>query len=483
MVELWPQQEKAKDMLIRSIKGGDKRTICAAPTGFGKTVLSANIMKGVQEKNKRGIFICDRIKLVNQTINKFREVGIDFGVRQASHDLHDPTKPIQIISVQTMEASLKHGRPFPMYDMAIIDECHTQYDSIKRMLELNNNVPTLGMSATPGSKGLGDYWDAIINPCTTRELEQWGALTPVEYVVAPKSSSEESKKKNKNAQNGERYVAGDIVKSWLEHANGLQTIAFSPTKKHSQNLVLSLRESGISAEHIDCDMGEDEREDLYSAHNDGEFMVLSCSRLLNTGYDSPSTKCVIDCYPVKSIITWVQRVGRVKRNFDGIDKAVYLDLAGNYWEHGPAEDIEFTSLHKSTDNFNESELVTKSEVDEKQAIILICPQCNSEVKGTRCSCGYIFKTKDQIIDSKEKMKAVGGNAAYKKDPITLKQQFYGEMLGQAYRKGYKTSWADRQFFNKYKVWPKPSEKSPRLPVTQLGKGWIKHIAIKERYAR
>jgi DNA repair protein RadD len=65
---LRPHQSKAIEMLRHSIKKGNRKMILAAPCSFGKTKVSTEILKSVVANGKRGIFICDRIKLVNQAL-------------------------------------------------------------------------------------------------------------------------------------------------------------------------------------------------------------------------------------------------------------------------------------------------------------------------------------------------------------------------------------------------------------------------------
>ena len=100
---------------------------------------------------------------------------------------------------------------------------------------------------------------------------------------------------------------GDIIENWKKYADGRQTIAFSPSIKHSMALVEMFRAHGIPAEHIDGYMDDEERQWIYEAHDNGEFKMLSCSRLLNTGYDAPAVSCMIDAFPTSSLITWVQQ--------------------------------------------------------------------------------------------------------------------------------------------------------------------------------
>src|SRR6476620_6981033 len=91
-----------------------------APTGFGKTVLSAAIVSNAQAKNKRVLFTVPAIALVDQTVEAFWAQGVrDIGVIQAAHAMTDWSKPIQVASVQTLQR-----RPIPKADVVLIDEAH-----------------------------------------------------------------------------------------------------------------------------------------------------------------------------------------------------------------------------------------------------------------------------------------------------------------------------------------------------------------------
>ena len=96
---LRPHQTKAIEMLRHSIKKGNRKMILAAPCSFGKTKVSTEILKSVVAKGKRGIFICDRIKLVNQALEEFDAAGIKCGVMQGDHWRTNPNAPVQIASL------------------------------------------------------------------------------------------------------------------------------------------------------------------------------------------------------------------------------------------------------------------------------------------------------------------------------------------------------------------------------------------------
>jgi len=143
-MELRPHQQKAVEMLRSSLSRGKRRPILAAPCSFGKTITAAYMLDQAVSKGKRGIFICDRIKLVEQSLAEFEDHGMDFGVMQGNHWKTDGGAPIQIASIQT----LARRNRMPDFDFAIVDECHSVHKYLLQMMEAYNAVPFIGLSAT-----------------------------------------------------------------------------------------------------------------------------------------------------------------------------------------------------------------------------------------------------------------------------------------------------------------------------------------------
>ena len=100
-MELRHHQELAIDMLRHSLRAGNKRPLLAAPCSFGKTITAAYILSEAAKKGKRGVFFCDRIKLVQQSVRAFVGMGLDIGVMQGNHEMTNFRAPIQIASIQT----------------------------------------------------------------------------------------------------------------------------------------------------------------------------------------------------------------------------------------------------------------------------------------------------------------------------------------------------------------------------------------------
>ena len=488
-MELRPHQIKAIQMLRESLASGKRRPILAAPCSFGKTITAAAILQSAANKGKRGIFICDRIKLIQQSLEAFDSHGMSFGVIQGNHERTDFSKPIQIASIQT----IARRRSFPEFDIAIVDECHTHYESLTKMMEAYTAVPFIGLSATPFAKGLGQYYDDIVVPITPEELLSQGYLCPVDYFGGRQVDTTGIKRRQLStggsdfdpealSQRIEKddQLVGDIVQSWLKHANGRQSIAFSPSIKHSKYLVEMFEEAGIRAEHIDGYMDDEVRQEIYEAHDDGEFMVLSCSRLLNTGYDAPNVSCLIDAFPTSSLISFVQRAGRIMRTAEGKENAIYLDHAGNVRRHGFAESIVPAELDDGSQRFSER----KQTKEKKEPKVRQCPQCYQEMLGIRCKCGYEIpvheqiKTDDQILEL-----LTAANRANLQYTPERKSEWLGELSMYASERGKSQGWILQRYRSKFGVWPNRINPVNVHGISDEVMNWIKRENIRHAAIR
>ena len=150
---LRPHQEQALEALRLSLAAGQTRPMLQAPTGFGKTLTAAHIIRRALGKGKRIAFTVPTISLVDQTVAAFEAEGIGcIGVMQGIHERTDRDQLVQICSVQTLAR-----RKRPDVDLVIVDEAHQLHREVFRWMADCPNIHFIGMSATPWSRGLGRY--------------------------------------------------------------------------------------------------------------------------------------------------------------------------------------------------------------------------------------------------------------------------------------------------------------------------------------
>jgi DNA repair protein RadD len=488
-MKLRDHQVKAVEMLRNSLRRGNNRPILAAPCSFGKTITAAYLLSEAAKKGKRGIFICDRVKLVQQALDAFDREGLEVGVMQGQHERQDYRAPIQIASIQT----IARRKNLPEFDFAIVDECHVHYKTTQYMMDRYSAVPFIGLSATPYSKGLGKAYNDLVIPITPEELLEQKYLCPVDYYGG--AHVDTSKIKPRALQTGgsdfdpyalakatedDEGLVGDIVRNWFKYAEGRQTIAFSPSIKHSKEMVDIFNANGVPAVHIDGYMDPEERSVIFDAHDAGEFLILSCSRLLNTGYDAPKVSCLIDCFPTRSTIAYVQRAGRIMRTSEGKENAIYLDHAGNVSRHGFAEHIIPEELHDGEKSFKEKNQVK----EKKEKKVHDCPQCHGKFTGLRCRCGFEIMVKEKLESDSSELKKLTPEKRNRVTPGEEKSRWLSELCLYAVKKGYKQGWASHQYRERFGVWP--NKITPQRGVKELSpdvQAFIIHQNIRRANAR
>ena len=68
---LRPHQERGLERLRASLMAGAMHPMLMAPTGAGKTLLAAHIIRGALAKGKRVAFIVPALSLIDQTVAAF----------------------------------------------------------------------------------------------------------------------------------------------------------------------------------------------------------------------------------------------------------------------------------------------------------------------------------------------------------------------------------------------------------------------------
>jgi superfamily II DNA or RNA helicase len=325
-------QESAIEKLRDKIRAGLKRVVMVAPTGSGKTRIAAQIIMNAVQNGKRVVFVCNRIELVKQSVAAFEKLGIKCGIMQGSNTW-EANAQVVVASVQTMVR-----RKFNMFDLAIHDECHVTAASkaYHKFIESHNNIIHIGLTATPWSKGMSaqkkwldgePLWQDIVIGASIPLLIEQGFLVDCD-IYAPgepdltgvKVVNGDYDKTQLGTAVDKARLVGDIVHHWFKLAAGEQTVVFAVNVSHSKHIVEEFKAHGVDARHVDGYMDENERRPLIDGFRRGEFQVLSNCSMLAEGFDVPATSCCILARPTKSLIRYIQMVGRSIRMYDNLSE-------------------------------------------------------------------------------------------------------------------------------------------------------------------
>jgi DNA repair protein RadD len=312
LLPLRPHQERALAELRRSLMSGWRRPLLMLPTGGGKTLIAAHIAAGALAKGKRVAFVVPALSLIDQTVAAFEAESIHaIGVLQGIHPRTDRDAPIQICSVQTLAR-----RRRPEVDLVIVDEAHQMHKEIFRWMKDCPNLIFIGLSATPWSRGLGKFYDALVIAATTRELIDAGYLSdfmayaPSEPDLAGVRTVAGEFQQDELADAMDRpAITGDIISTWLQRGEDRPTIAFCVNRNHAKHVAERLESAGVAVEYIDGETSREDREAVFARFRSGATKILCSVGVLTTGFDA-DVRCIIDAQPTKSRILFVQKIGR-----------------------------------------------------------------------------------------------------------------------------------------------------------------------------
>lgn len=183
---LRPHQMHVEGQLREQLRSGASWIVLVAPTAFGKTETAIHLIRLSMQKGKRVWFLVDRVTLARQTSDRFHEYGIDHGVVQganAENDRYAPEKNVQIMTIQTFERREFGEEP----DLIFYDECHSQYQKTLERLKQYTRTKIIGLTATPFTAGMADYWGGLVNGATVNRLLKDGFLAPlkIKACVSP----------------------------------------------------------------------------------------------------------------------------------------------------------------------------------------------------------------------------------------------------------------------------------------------------------
>jgi DNA repair protein RadD len=205
---LWPFQHDIIAEFDRTLER-TRRVIMTAPTGAGKTVIGAAIVRREVSAFKNVVVVGHRREIISQTSRKLYAQNVSHGIVQAGFRPR-PLERVQVATIQTLHRRAIHAEnmPLPPADLLWIDEAHhcpaATYTAI---IDAYPNAVLLGTTATPcrgDGRGLGGIFEALIETPQVAALIEQGYLvkTRVYAPVDPDLS-------------GVRTVRGDYHESQL----------------------------------------------------------------------------------------------------------------------------------------------------------------------------------------------------------------------------------------------------------------------------
>lgn len=400
-VQLRDYQAAAFDAAREAVRAGKRRILIVAPTGAGKTVIASALMEMAKEKQRRASFVVDRLSLIQQTSDTFDRYGLDHGVIQGGHFRFRPSEALQLCSVQTLAK-----RRWPETHVDLFDEAHVLHATHKRRMEEGSSV-VVGLTATPFTKGLGKWFDVVINVTTTRKLIEAGWLVPYRVFsckepdmagVAVKSTGEwDDAESSKKALE----VVGDVVAEYVKLGENRKFICSAVDTAHVEELQRQFLAAGINVATYTYRDKEEDRADvtLEFKKPDSTIRGLITVTAASRGFDIPDVSCIIMARPLrKSLAEHIQLLGRGLRISPDTGKTDCLVLchSGNMARFWPECEAFFD---EGAGELDDGKPKDKKKAEKKvEAEPVKCPNCRAIHKAAPfCpACGHEYPKKAAV---------------------------------------------------------------------------------------
>lgn len=327
------------------------KNLVVAATGVGKTIIAAFDYKRFKKDHSsaRLLFVAHRKEILEQSIEKFREVLNDFNFGELYVDGRKPDDIQHLfISIQSLNSSGlldKTRTSEDYYDYIVVDEFHhAAAKSYQKLLGYYKPTILLGLTATPDrmdGKDILKYFDGrvasqmLLGEAINRNLlspfQYFGITDDVDYQQISWINGRYDTKQLENV-----YTADDIrcnlilskVKEYVTDMGDVKGLGFCISVKHAEYMAKFFNDHEIPSLALSTNSADTIRDDAKHQLMKGEIKFIFVVDLYNEGVDIPEVNTVLFLRPTESSTVFLQQLGRGLRLCEGKECLTVLDFVG-----------------------------------------------------------------------------------------------------------------------------------------------------------
>ena len=305
------------------------------PTGTGKTVVLAELVKRLKMKNEglKILIVAHRRELVEQIKATIKRMKMD-------------SRNITVESIQTISRRIDALDFIP--SLVVIDEAHHALaKTYKMMWDAWPDARFLGLTATPcrlNGKGFTDLFDVLVQSedIPTFIKEKW--LSTYDFVsiksdgvtqrlidsLQKRGADGDYQNKEMDMLLNKKPSIERLYQSLEEFGKDRKGIVYAINISHAQKITKLYQENGVKAIAIDSKTPATERQQDIEAFKKGDIQVLVNVDIFSEGFDCPDVEFVQLARPTLSLAKYLQMVGRGLRVAKGKKNCVIIDNVGLY---------------------------------------------------------------------------------------------------------------------------------------------------------
>lgn len=368
-------QQEAVDKIVWDMQN-DGNSLCVVATGGGKSIIIAETVKIYNEPT---LILQPTKEILEQNYEKLKAYvpHDEIGVYSASMD----RKEINRYTFATIQSIYKRPEDFVDFGFFIIDEAHTLNPKqmtgmfmkfIKKINELRYSkglkpIKVVGFTATAyrldmmyvdwGTEAArcvttiklinrmkGFFWKRILINITMAQLIELGYLCAPKYIEVPLVTQAECPL-NKSRSEFDMGAFDLMMESKKERMLRAVTYGESISKSVlvfcssvKQATDLSVLTPGAAV--VSGKSNKKERTRVIEGFKNGTIKTVFNVGVLVAGFDHPALDCIVLARPTRSIMLYVQMVGRGVRIAPGKTHCNVIDLTSTVKSLGRVETIE-----------------------------------------------------------------------------------------------------------------------------------------------
>lgn len=327
-----PYQRAGIAATYAAIKSGKRRPLLVAPTGAGKTLIMAMMIRDVVSRGKRAALFAHRRELRDQAVATLARCGVEAGHSGTGRGL-----PVQVVSTQGATSC----EEVPEADVVFLDEAHHYAaDDWGRLPAAYPEATIIGATATPeraDGRALDGLFDDLIVVAQPRDLNELWHQDPTQGLVDC-----EITRPGRVQPAG--YLVEEPVAAYKRIGAVGRNVVFASTVEQARTFCAQFIMAGIDARIVHGGLSSDERERNLAMFASGQIRVLINVFVLTEGWDCPAVEVVTLARKMGSCGMFMQATGRGLRPAPGKTKLQLLDLTGVTHLHGSPLDDRIFSL-------------------------------------------------------------------------------------------------------------------------------------------
>lgn len=345
----YPYQQEILDKLeVERQVNGYYKNLVVGSTGVGKTLIAAFDYRNFCESHPNAtlLFIAHRKEILEQSLQKFREVLNDFDFGDCYVDGARPTQIQHLfMSIQSFNAAdfTKVTSP-DFYDYIVVDEFHhAAANSYQDLLNYYQPKILLGLTATPermdGKSVLGWFDNRIAAELRLTEAIDRKLLCPFQYFGVPdtvdyskltwRGKYDVSELENIYTADTKRAsIILNSVDKYVTDIGDVKGLGFCVSIAHAEYMAEFFNQHDIPSIALSGTSSNDLRDNAKQDLTDGKIKFIFVVDLYNEGVDIPAVNTILFLRPTESATVFLQQLGRGLRLYKGKECLTVLDFVG-----------------------------------------------------------------------------------------------------------------------------------------------------------